>query len=62
MGASQWRLLRLSSTEVSRISKCISTKWLEFYDWNSEVFKVRDVDLEVIFVKGSANTEIIVWE
>lgn len=51
-----------SSAEVSRVSKCIYTKWLEFYDWNSEVFKARDVDLEFICVEDSANIEIMVWE
>lgn len=35
-------------------------KVVEFYDWNSQVFKARDVDLEVICVKDSANIEITV--
>lgn len=35
---------------------------LEFYDWNPEVFKARDVDLEFICEEDSANIEIMVWE
>lgn len=53
-------LIQLSSAEVSRVSKCIYTKWLEFYDWNSEVFKARGVDLEFICEEDSANIEIMV--
>ena len=44
------------------MSKCLSTKWLEFGDWNPDMFKDRDVDLEVICVEVSANIEIMVWE
>ena len=31
-----------------------------FYDWNSEVFKARDVHLEVICVEDSASLQTIV--
>ena len=58
-----WVMMSQSrSAEVSRMSKCLSTKWLEFGDWNPDMFKDRDVDLEVICVEVSANIEIMVWE
>lgn len=52
-------MTQLSSAEVSRVFKCIYTKWLESYDWNSEVFKARDVDLEFICEEESANIKIM---
>lgn len=53
-------ILIVSSAEVSKDIQMYFHRVVESFYWNSDVFKARDVDLEVICVEDCANIEITV--